>query len=139
MDKINELFERLELDWDTNNCVIEKYKIAQSEKKQDIYFKDNNDNLAQEILDVLKPLKLKEGTIEPFKGVLVGGVDIKDSDNSIVYVCTYNTNDSYYKKYLYLIKKDRMKINLEDIFKEFSNNRIDNNDAIVYKFNKEEE
>lgn len=117
MDKINELFERLELDWDTNNCVIEKYKIAQSEKKQDIYVKDNNDNLAQEILDVLEPLNLKEGTLEPFKGVLIGGVDIKDSDNSIVYLCSYNTNDAYYKKYLYLIKKNNTKINLEDMFK----------------------
>lgn len=125
MDRINELLERLELDWDINNCYIEKYKIAQSEKKQDIYFKDtDNDNLVQEILDILEPLDLKEGTLEPFKGVLIGGVDIKDSDNSIVYVCTYNTNDVYYKKYLYLIKKDSMKINLENIFKEFSNNHI---------------
>ena len=118
MDKINELFERLELDWDTDNCVIEKYKIAQSEKKQDIYFKDtDNDNLVQEILDVLELLVLKEGTLEPFKGVLIGGVDIKDSDNSIVYVCTYNTNDAYYKKYLYIIKKSNTEISLENMFK----------------------
>lgn len=30
MCKINDLFKRLELDWDINNCAIEKYKIAQS-------------------------------------------------------------------------------------------------------------
>ena len=138
MCKINELFKRLELDWDIENCVIEKYKIAQSEKKEDVYFKDeNDDDLAQEILDVLKPLNLKEGTIEPFKGVFIGGVDIRDMDNSIVYIAIYNTNDDYYKKYLYLIKKNKTEINLEDIFKEFSNNRIVNNGATVYKFNEE--
>lgn len=139
MNKINELFKRLELDWNIENCVIEKYEIAES-KKEDVYFKDENDNgdLVQEIVDILEPLDFDIFLSETFKNVFIDGVDIRNINNDIVYISTYNTNDDYYEKYLYVIKQDNLEINLEDIFKEFSNNRIDNNGATVYKFNEEE-
>lgn len=115
MDKINELFKRLDLDWDIDNCIIEKYKIAQFEKKQDIYFKDydNDSDLVQEIIDILEPLDIDLISLETFKSAFIDGVDIRNMNNNIVYVCTYNTNDDYYEKYLYLIKKNIIKINLE--------------------------
>ena len=140
MYKINELFKRLELDWNIENCAIEKYEIAESEK-EDIYFKDENDNgdLVEEILDILEPLDFNIFLSETFKNVFIDGVDIRNINNDIVYISTYNTNDNYYGKYLYVIKQDNLEINLEDIFKEFSNNRIVNNGATVYKFNEEEE
>lgn len=117
MENINALLEKVGLNWNINNCRIEKYKIIKTEH-QDHYFQE--DTSLEEIEEVLK------GEIDKLVRVVSGwyiheDYSIYHTEGKVI-IHKYDVTPEKFHKDMYIIHTDE-KINLEDLledaFKEF--------------------